>query len=90
MFDLSFRYGIDLDTTSDVSLKPLVLTDAERAYINAARSFHGRQCRRRRIRRTREEEGEYLGSDDVITRIREKTQALLERQNKMMRSYQLY
>ncbi|XP_066936971.1 micronuclear linker histone polyprotein-like [Clytia hemisphaerica] len=88
----SIRYGAGMAdmTTSDVSLKPLVLTETERAYINEARSFHGRQCRRRRIRRTREEEGEYLGSDDVITRIREKTQALLERQNKMMRSYQLY
>ena len=67
------------------------LTTTEREYINQAKTFYSRKCRRRRIRRIREEEeeegGGFLTENEVVLRIREKSHALLERREKMLKKY---
>ena len=65
------------------------LTDAERRYINESKTFHGRMCRRRRIRRIRSEEGEFLDTSQIISRIRDKTHSLMERQDQVMKRMSL-
>jgi len=64
------------------------LTSTEKEYINQAKTFYSRKCRRRRIRRIREEEeGVCLTENEVVSRIREKSYALLERRERMLKKY---